>query len=71
MLAKMYQDRIRNTDTVFEKAHLTTLNIGFRVKPIQTHILQPLIEGASLQDEPTLQDLWAKLIANAGNTEDI
>ncbi len=29
----------------------------------------PLIENASLEDEPTLQDIWANLLANALNPE--
>jgi hypothetical protein len=65
ILGDITRRRIENVEAVGNKAHLTLLNIGVTPAPIPLNILQPLIEGASLQEESELQDIWANLLANA------
>jgi len=38
-------------------------------KPIQLKFAVPLLEGASLEEDDELQDLWAKLLVNSANIE--
>lgn len=41
---------------------------NLKVKPLELKALVPLLEGASLEEDPTLQELWSRLIANASAT---
>jgi hypothetical protein len=59
--------RIENAQAVLGKSNLILLNIGLKTGEIPLNILQPAIEAASLQEDPTLQDIWANLLANAGD----
>jgi hypothetical protein len=65
ILGDITRRRIENVEAVGNKAHLTLLNIGMTPAPVPLNILQPLLEGASLQEESELQDIWANLLANA------
>lgn len=65
ILGDITRRRIENVEAVGDKAHLTLLNIGVTPTPVPLNILQPLLEGASLQEEAELQDIWANLLANA------
>jgi len=40
---------------------------GFVPKAVPIKVLFPLLEGASLEDNEDLQDMWAALLANASN----
>jgi hypothetical protein len=67
IVGNLAQRRSKNAEIVTEKAHFTLLNIGFPAAPIALNVLQSLLEGASLQEDPHLQDIWANLIANAAD----
>lgn len=67
ILGNMFQRRKANAETVLGKAHFTLLNIGVTPGPIPLNILQPLIEGASLEEEPSMRARWANLLATAAN----
>jgi hypothetical protein len=43
------------------------LDIGVQPAEVPVNILQPVLEGASLQDDPNLQSAWANLLANAAD----
>jgi hypothetical protein len=67
IVGNLAQRRSKNAEIVTEKAHFTLLNIGVPAAPIALTVLQPLLEGASLQEDPHLQDIWANLLANAAD----
>jgi hypothetical protein len=58
-----------NTEVIGNKAHLILLGLGTTPKEVPLNVLHPLLESASLQENPDLQDIWAKLLANAANPE--
>lgn len=67
ILGNLGRRRIQNAEVVGNKAGLTLLNLGVQPKEVPLNILYPLLEGASLQEDPSLQDLWANLLANAAD----
>jgi hypothetical protein len=67
ILGNLGRRRVQNVETVGNKAHLILLDIGAMPKEIPLNVLQPLLEAASLQEEPDLQNVWANLLANAAD----
>ena len=67
ILGNLGRRRMHNAEAVGNKAHLTLLNIGVRAQEVPLNILQPLLESASLQEDPSLQAIWANLLANAAD----
>jgi len=65
MLGNIGRRRIQNAEAVGNKAHFILLDIGVTPQEAALDVIQPLLEGASLQEEPNLQDAWANLLANA------
>ena len=65
ILGNMAHRRLKNAESVAEKAHFILLDIGAKPKEVPLDVLQPLLESASLQEDEYLQDAWAKLLANA------
>jgi hypothetical protein len=60
--------RVQNVEGVGNKAHLILLELGVEPQEIPLTILQPLLDSASLEENTTLQDLWANLLANAADS---
>jgi hypothetical protein len=59
--------RYRNLLTVMDKVqeiHESRATEG-KMLPVPPQFALPLLDGASLESEPTIQELWAGLIANA------
>lgn len=56
--------RFKNQITILEKAQEFLNNKGFDPKQLNLKVLAPMIEQSSLEEDETLQDKWAKLIAN-------
>jgi hypothetical protein len=69
ILGTIANRRITNAEAVSGKAHLILLDIGEKPREIPLNILQPVLEGASLQDDPDLQNTWANLLANAADAK--
>lgn len=67
ILGNVANRRLNNVEAVISKSHLTLLNIGETPTEVPLNILYPVLEGASLQDDPDLQDTWANLLANAAD----
>jgi hypothetical protein len=67
ILGKLGKRRMQNAEAVGIKSHLILLNIGVQPQEVPLNILQPILEGASLQEDSTLQDTWANLLANAAD----
>lgn len=67
ILGSIAKRRIDNADSVGRKAYLTILNIGVSPQAIPLPVLVPLLEGASLQEDPSMQEMWANLFATAAD----
>ncbi len=62
--------RLQNTFNVFQKAKAMAAEAGFDPQQVNLKTLLPLLEGASLEDNPSLSDKWAALLANAADPAD-
>src|SRR5437764_1273630 len=71
MLGNVAHRRLDNAEAVAGKANLILLNIGVTPKEVPLNIIQPMIEGASLQEDPELQKTWANLMANAADPREL
>ena len=69
MLGNLGRRRIANIEQVWEKAGLTLLNLQLPEPPadIPLNTSVPILEAASLEEEPSRQDRWANLLANAAD----
>ena len=63
----MTRQRVQHVEQVVSKSQFTLLNIGVTAKDVPLKIIHPLLEAASLEDDPEIQELWANLIANAAD----
>ena len=63
--------RFKNAVNIALKADALVRSKGLRPEQLSVELrnIVPLIEGASYEDEPTLQDMWASLIATAALEE--
>jgi hypothetical protein len=71
ILGNFGKRRFDNIEAVGNKAHLTLLNIGVTPGEVPLNVLHPLLDAASVQEDPTLQDTWANLLANAADPRQI
>ena len=65
ILAEFTRQRIENVQSIGNKAGLTLLNL--QPQQVSLSFLHPALEAASLQDDPSLQETWANLFANAAD----
>src|SRR5580698_7329869 len=73
-LAEMWRDQVRlyrygRQVKCIEKAEKMAKEAGFTPKAVPIKLLFPLLEGASLEEDETLHDMWAALLANASSPE--
>lgn len=59
--------RLKNQIKILEKAQKIAKDANIDVKQINLKVLVPLLENCSLEEEESLQDMWANLIANYSN----
>jgi Abortive infection alpha len=67
ILGNMSYRRSENLEKIAEKSHFILLNIGEKPSEVPLNILHPLLDGASLQEDKTLQEVWANMLANAAD----
>lgn len=67
ILGNIAKRRLTNAEKVSNKAHLILLNIGQAPGEVPLNILQPALEAASVQEDRSLQEIWANLLANASD----
>jgi len=67
ILGNIASRRRQNAETVIGKSDLILLNLGENPGEVPLNILHPVLEAASLQEDPCLQDTWANLLANAAD----
>jgi hypothetical protein len=62
--------RSKNAQRTVTRAQEILLETGGEAKEIPLRTLLPLLEGASLEDDPQLSEKWAFLLASAANPTD-
>ena len=73
-LAEMWRDQVRlyryeRQVKCVQKAEKMAEDAGFTPQAVPPKILFPLLEGASFEDDESLHDMWAALLANAASPE--
>lgn len=68
ILGSTAERRWKNAEAATGSAYLTLLNIGVAAGEIPLKVLQPSLEGASLEEEPSMQEIWGNMMANAADT---
>lgn len=73
-VAEMWRDQVRvyryeRQLKCVEKAERMAEEAGFTPQPVPPKILFPLLEGASFEEDETLHDMWAALLANSAVPE--
>jgi hypothetical protein len=68
MVGSWGRRRIQNAEAVTAKANLILLNLGEPVRDIPFSTGFPILEAASLQENPSMQDIWANLLTNAADS---
>jgi hypothetical protein len=71
-LAEMWRDQVRmyryeRQLKCVVKAEKMAQEAGFTPQAVPPKVLFPLLEGASLEDDENLHDMWASLLANAAS----
>lgn len=66
---KVNARRHRNLIPVVLKAQQRLRDAGLEPKAVPLKIIHPLLENASLEDDPEIQELWANLLSNAANPD--
>jgi hypothetical protein len=67
ILGGLAKRRLENAEKVAYGAHLTMLNIGLKPDEIPLRVLIPAFEHASVEEDPSMQERWANLLANASD----
>src|SRR5688572_1915560 len=75
-VAEMWRDQIRiyrygRQLSLLKKAERMAQEAGFIPKAVPPKILFPLLEGASMEEDEGLHNMWAALLANASLAEAI
>jgi len=60
--------RFRNLIPIVLEAKRLLAENGLTVHEIPLKVIHPLLEAASLEEDPDLQELWANLLANAADS---
>jgi hypothetical protein len=73
-LGQRFGDRVRlyrygRSLDMLKKAEKMATEAGFTPKAVPIKLLFPLLEGASFEENETLHDMWAALLANAASPE--
>jgi hypothetical protein len=67
MLGNLFHRRRGNAVKVLSKAEALRIDAGIPITEILLRIVQPALDGASLEDDPDVQLKWASLLANAAD----
>jgi len=66
---KVRYRRFRNQVRIVEGARKLVTEIGLTPKPVALQTLVPLVEKASLEEDPSLQQMWSTLLAKASTAD--
>ncbi len=73
-VAEMWRDQVRlyryrNEIKCLRKAEKMAKDAGFTPQAVPIKLLFPLLEGASFEEDESLHDMWASLLANASSPD--
>ena len=66
---KVRYRRFRNQVRIAEGARRLVEDAGLAPAPVPLQTLVPLVEKASLEEDPTVQEMWSTLLANAATAK--
>jgi len=66
ILEQMLCDQLRNVDRVWLRAASMLADAGLPVRPVPLKILKGILDGASVEEDKEMQEMWSSLLANAG-----
>ena len=61
--------RLRNQVRILQRSEELLDSAGLTARPVPLQTLVPLIEKASLEEDPSLQEMWAQLLARAATSD--
>ena len=67
---KLQPWKARNLAEMFKKTEHILMNAGLPPKEVPMRLFSPIVEASSIEDNETLQDLWAGLLATASQHAD-
>ncbi|HEY4300002.1 MAG TPA: hypothetical protein VGM73_03945, partial [Candidatus Didemnitutus sp.] len=73
-LGEILADRVRlwrfsNQISILSRAKEIADSEGLEIKPMSLKVLLPLLDGGSLEEDPNIQDLWARLLVRGSQDE--
>lgn len=66
---KVRYRRFRNQVRIVEGARRLVEDAGLVPAPVSLQTLVPLVDKASLEEDPTVQEMWSTLLANAATAK--
>ena len=66
---KVRYRRFRNQVRIVEGARKLVMEVGLTPKPVSLQTLVPLVEKASLEEDPSVQQMWSTLLAKAATAD--
>jgi hypothetical protein len=66
LLNAMLCTQMRNVVKVYGRAAEILSRAGIPIAPVPLKLLKPILDGASVEEDEMMQELWAALLANAG-----
>jgi Abortive infection alpha len=60
--------RVKRSIKILEKVKTISAQSGLELRPVALRLLFPIVQSASLEDDESLQDKWAALLANASTS---
>ena len=65
---KVRYQRFKNQVLILRKSQTLLEEAGLQPRPIPMKTLVPLVESCSLEDDPDIQEMWARLLADAASS---
>jgi hypothetical protein len=66
---KVRYQRFKNQVLILRKSQTLLEEAGLQPRPIPMKTLVPLVESCSLEDDPDIQEMWARLLADAASSD--
>jgi hypothetical protein len=67
---KVREFRQKNITKILDGSYRLLEDAGKPINPVPPRLLIPILEAASVEDNPTLQDMWSGLLASASDQAD-
>ena len=65
IMRDLLSDQLRNAARVWGRAAEMLKKAGLPIKPVPLKVLKTILDGASVEENELLQDMWSAMLANA------